>query len=157
MMHCAREARRLGDAPPAHTLEQVATHARDSIQALNRLADERKMPATRSRRRLGHAIGRAFSAVRLHLLDRLIGAEGSYRATLLGMRHGVDLVRLVHPVAVAAECYELAGWCTEWLEHREPLLQRAVGQLSWFADHPEIPFGEGENAVLQTEQPALQR
>ena len=156
IMHCDREADRLGKTPPAHTLEDVADHARMALARLTRLADEGKIPAPKPIQKIGQAIGRTFSRARMHVFDHLIDSEKSYRGTLLGMRHGVDLVHLVHPLAVAAECYELAAWCTEWLEKRQPLLERAVGQLSWFANHPEIAFEKaGHRRISTSDQAAV--
>jgi hypothetical protein len=56
--------------------------------------------------------------------------------TLLGLRHGVDLVRMIRHVADSAGRVEIGGFCTRWLDERSPLVAHAEHAMSWFAHHP---------------------
>ena len=130
--HCRREARRLGMVPPALALESVADHAEGTLRELPELARRHDMPISSG----GHLTGRLFSAVRQVIVDRFIEAERSYRGTLLGIRHGVDLVRLIQHVAVAQQDQGLARWCAGWLSVRTALSGRIEDELAWFARNP---------------------
>jgi hypothetical protein len=130
--HCRREAETLGDTPPARALAALADHADGVLRELPELAKRHELPVSG----LGHLVGRLFSTTRQRLLDRLIDAERSYRGTLLGIRHGMDLVQLMAHTADAIGDDELARWCRAWLEVRR---QRAIdveAELVWFARHP---------------------
>lgn len=128
----ARPPARAG-TPPAQPLRATAEHAAIALVELHGLADRRGIPLTGA----GIALGRTFSALRQTLLDRVLGAERSYRGTLLGMRHGVDVVRMIRNVAVDDGDSELVVWCDRWLDVRLPLVEQAETALSWFARHPE--------------------
>ena len=69
----------------------------------------------------------------LHFID----AERSYRGTLLGMRHGADLVRIFEATAARAGQGELVRWAQNWLRQREPLVKEAERELVWYAAHAE--------------------
>lgn len=131
--HPRVEADRLGDVPPARALRAVAGHATAALAELTPLMRRNKLVVSPG----GRAVGAAFSRVRDHLADLLLSSEKSYRATLLGMRHGVDLVELVMSTARADDDPELADWCERWLEIRRPLVEAAARELVWFAEHPE--------------------
>jgi hypothetical protein len=133
MKHPRREAERLGGGPPAQALEAVSEHARRVFADLCATARASDLPASRA----GMAIGSLFSIARHVVLDRAIDTERSYRTTLLGMRHGVDIVKLIRKVADASGGVELAGFCTRWLEEREPLVERVESAMGWFAEHPQ--------------------
>ncbi|MFT3924156.1 MAG: hypothetical protein QM778_16595 [Myxococcales bacterium] len=60
----------------------------------------------------------------------------SFRGTLLGARHGVDLVRLIQRSAEASGDDVLAEFCRVWLGRRVPLVERVADDLAWFARHP---------------------
>jgi hypothetical protein len=128
--HARREARRLVGAPAA-ALEAVAAHARRALRDVEGLARAEDLP-THS----GRAIGRAFSNVREAIADRLVDRERSYRGTLLGLRHGIDVVTMLRHVADASGRVEIAGFCTRWLDERTPLVEAVARELSWFARHP---------------------
>lgn len=131
--HGRREAARLGDSAPGAALRAIVAHAERVNAELPRLAEREDVPrATRTVRLLGAA----FSLARTTVIDRLIEHERSYRGTLLGLRHGVDLVRMIRHVADAAGRVEIAGFCTRWLEEREPLVARVEQAMTWFAHHP---------------------
>ncbi len=130
--HPIIEAERLGDVPPALVLRAVAAHAEEALAELPPLVTRHDLPVSEG----GKTVGAAFSAIRDHFADLLLNAEKSYRGTLLGMRHGVDLVELIHYVALEDGDESLAAWCTTWLERRRPLVEAAARELSWFAKHP---------------------
>ena len=54
--------------------------------------------------------------------------------TLIGLRHGVDLVRLMRVTAAKAGDQSLSNFLTAWLERREPLVDAVAQELGWFAD-----------------------
>jgi hypothetical protein len=131
--HCRREARRLGDAPPAQVLLTAAQHAEAVLRDLPGLAARNGLPVSGA----GKLLGALFSEARQRVADHLIEAERSYRGTLLGMRHGADLVRLMRHVASAANASEVVAFCDGWLSVREPLIAQTEEQLAWFASHSE--------------------
>ena len=132
--HCAREAYRLGDSQPATALRAVALHAIRVNRELPGVMRAAQLPVSSG----GSLIGRVFSAVREVFADKLLDEERSYRGTLLGLRHGIDVVRMVRHVADACGQVELAGWCTRWLDDREPLVAEVEHALTWFALHPAV-------------------
>jgi hypothetical protein len=129
-LHCRREARRLGDVPPARALGAVSMHASRVLRTLPELGRRAALP----RYALGPSIEVFFSDLRDKLADRTFDQERSYRRTLLGLRHGVDLVRLMQRVAGSDA---LESFCGEWLSTRTPLIQCADDELAWFAEHVE--------------------
>jgi hypothetical protein len=131
--HPRVEADRLGDVPPAVALLAVADHATAAMRELVELMQRRDLPVSRS----GQAAGHALSKLRDLALDVLISSEKSYRGTLIGMRHGVDLVELTGAVAREHGDGEFADWCDQWLERRRPLVEAAAHELAWFAANPE--------------------
>jgi hypothetical protein len=132
-IHPPREADRLGDVPPARPLRALAEHAKQVRSQVAELAHAREVRGTK----IGSAVGDLFSIVRRAITDPMMDAERSYRATLLGMRHGVDLVKLMRVTADAGGDAELVLFCDEWLSVREPLVEDVCEQLEWFGWHPE--------------------
>ncbi|WP_437599828.1 hypothetical protein WMF28_44100 [Sorangium sp. So ce590] len=130
--HPLVEAQRLGDVPPAHALRAISAHAEAVLSELPSLLGERGLPVSVG----GSAVGQAFSVLRNHIADHLLSTEKSYRGTLLGMRHGVDLVELIQYVAAAEGDTLLAAWCARWLSTRRPLVEAAACELAWFAARP---------------------
>lgn len=129
--HPIREAKRLGDVPPAIALRAVAAHANEVLDELPELARARGVAAAR----VGTIIGETFSDVRHFFADRIIDRERSYRGTLLGMRHGIDLVRLVRAAAEDEADLELVSWCDRWLSVRERLVSGVEREIDWFGHH----------------------
>jgi hypothetical protein len=129
--HCRREARRVPGTPPAATLLAVAEHADVALRELEELARAHQLP----RSSFGVALGNLFSETRQRVADRLIDAERSFRGTLLGMRHGIDVVHMVELTAREAGCDPLVRWAEAWRQRREPLIQEAERQLGWYATH----------------------
>lgn len=131
--HPRIEVERLGDVPPAQVLRAVAAHADSALSELPTLVKQYGLPVSLG----GRAVGSAFSMIRNQLTDLFFTLERSFRGTLLGMRHGVDLVTLVEQVARRDGATALADWCLMWLERRRALVADAERALAWFADHPE--------------------
>lgn len=93
-LHPRREADRLGDCPPAKALRAVSEDAELALATV---------PAPFSQRpswRVGAFAGHAFSVARQAVIDRLVDRERSYRGTLFGLHHCVDLVTLLKATAV---------------------------------------------------------
>lgn len=136
--HPMREAERLGDTPPAQALRAVSWHAASVLRELPALAMSANLPDSTA----GRTLGELFSLIRDNVADRFIDAERSYRATLLGLRHGVDLARMIQRVADASGQVEIGGFCTRWLAAREPLVHDVEQALSWFAANPDVALHE---------------
>ncbi|MBL9105423.1 MAG: hypothetical protein JNL82_31085 [Myxococcales bacterium] len=160
--HPIVEARRLGDVPPAWALRAVAEHATAAHAGLQRLTARPDRPDGV----IGRTIGHAFSVLRDHFADVLLSSEKSYRATLLGMRHGVDLTELVRSLAATTGDDDLVAWCDAWLDRRRPLVEAAARELAWFAAHPaeataparhDSPIARGLHSLLSGCQHAIQR
>lgn len=137
-LHPRREARRLGDIPPAHALLAIAEHARELQPRFDALMVKRQPKPPH----LGRAFGKMFSALRHAIVDRLIADERSYRATLLGLRHGVDCTRLLREVALCEGDYHLVRFCDELLVERLALIERAEQTLAYFAERASVPAAQ---------------
>lgn len=133
-LHCRREADRLGSAPPAEALRAVADHADEVLRELPSLAAKASIPNSKG----GAIVGRIFSEIRDKIADRILESERSYRGTLLGARHGIDVVHMLGCVAKERGDERLQRFCAAWLERRPQLVERAADELSWFARHPEV-------------------
>ncbi|MET0340346.1 MAG: hypothetical protein ABW252_05060 [Polyangiales bacterium] len=147
--HCRREAGRLGDAPPALALRAVADHADAVLRDLPALAQRTGMPVSRG----GRLTGELFSQLRDKLFDMMIDSDRSYRGTMLGCRHGIDLMHLLKHLATVQGKLELDQFCEAWLNTRCVLVQRLEDELAWFAKHPQQalelarhPFAAGSRA-----------
>jgi hypothetical protein len=137
--HPLVEAERLGDVPPAMPMRLVSAHATNSLATLEGLARSRGHGAATA----GRAVGDFFSEMRQKLADLTLTQEMSYRGTLLGIRHGIDLVTLVHYAAAQVDP-ELHAWTLEWIDERTRLVETATRELAWFAANPEL----AEKAVV---------
>jgi hypothetical protein len=131
--HCAREAERLTHAEPAAPLRELARHADEVLQRLPDLARSEGLPTSRG----GNIVGAAFSQLRDKMADKVLDRERSYRGTILGVRHGVDVVRLLGAVAHSSGRPKLELFCKNWLEARLPLVHQIEEGLLWFGEHPE--------------------
>lgn len=134
ILHPTREAKRLGDCPPATAMRAVARHAREALPRFRALAEARGDAVTEA----GTALGRLFSAVREFGVDLLLSSEKSYRGTLLGIHHGVGLVRLLGHAAGAEGDAELEATCHAWLTERAALVDAVERELAWFAKEPAV-------------------
>ena len=136
-----REARQLGDTPPAAALLAIADHAeamRPRFEAV--IADRRKGQRGVM---IGRAIGEMFSTLRRAVFDRMIDTERSYRGTLLGVDHGIDVVRMLRAVAIREADTPLVELCEDWLTTRIALVEHAQLALDWFAARPELALQSG--------------
>lgn len=130
--HPRIESSRLAGTPPGDAMDDIALHADNQAEGLDDVARVRGVvPAGAAK-----AIGEAFSAIRDNLLDLATTTEQSYRITLLGVRHGVDLVRVLHEQALMADDAELKAWTEAWLLERLELLEQAETELAWFVANP---------------------
>ena len=133
-LHCRREAERLGQVPPALPLLAAAIHADEALKSLSQRSVRRDLPLSIA----GAMVGLVFSVGRDLVVDRFFTSEQSYRGTVLGMKHGVDLVKMINQLAQREGDIELIQWTDAWLRERESLVQDAEAQLSWFADHIDV-------------------
>ncbi|HSS00209.1 MAG TPA: hypothetical protein VLM79_24295, partial [Kofleriaceae bacterium] len=133
MTHCSREARRYGALPPGQPLRAVSDHARKLHPRLAAIWGEPQPPGVRA----GRAVGEAFSAIRHFAVDWVLDAERSYRATLLGLRHGLDTARLLREVLAVQRDAAALTVCDALIVGRARLLERVEQRLRWFAAHPE--------------------
>ena len=129
--HGRREARRQPGTAPADALLAIAAHADIALKELAELARKYDLPRSSFRMLLGLA----FSAMRQRIADHFIDAERSYRGTLLGMRHGADLMRIFEATAARAGREDLVGWAQSWLARRDALVKEAERELVWYAAH----------------------
>jgi hypothetical protein len=127
-----RDAQRFGKAPPAQALRAVAEHAEKNLPTLREVALRHDLAPGR----LMVIAGSLLAMARHRISDRIVETERSYRDTLLDLRHGLDVMKLLRRIADASGLVELGGFCTSWLEEREPLVERVEGAMSWFASHP---------------------
>ena len=74
------------------------------------------------------------SKLRQLVTDRIHDAERAYRAALLDLRHGLDVVRVLREVARLEELFAVIRWCDDWLPARRTLVARVEAQLAWFAE-----------------------
>jgi len=140
--HCRREAARLELAPPALALIACAEHADDVLRELPEFALHREVEEGAT----GAVLGRIFSAMCEGLSDRWLTSERSYRTTLLGLRHGVDLAHLMRDRAHCAQRTELEDFLERWLRRRIPLVEGVASELAWFADKPEYALENARSA-----------
>lgn len=132
-VHCAREARRYGALPPGELLRAISEHAEVMRPSLRDLLEHEQSFGAR----LGRGIGEGLSTLRHLAIDRVVDAERSYRATLLGVRHGIDVARMLREVLAQQEPV-LADVCDELIEGRLSLVVEGERLLGWFAHHPDI-------------------
>lgn len=128
-----REAERLGVVPPASALRAVAAHADETLDELPRLVRERGLRGVET-----YALaGEAFSAARHLVMSRVLDAEHAYRATLLGLRQGIDIVRLLRAAADEDGDGALVDHLDRWLAVRLRLVAGVEAELGWFGHHPD--------------------
>jgi hypothetical protein len=129
-VHPARYARRLGNTPPGTALRAIVDHAyeiKPRLESLIRGADGLGA---------GRAIGNGLSAVRHLVIDPFTDIERSFRGTLLGLYHGVDVACLLRAVAIRKDDAFLAGFCVDLIAKRTMLIEHARQSMGWFAERP---------------------
>ena len=132
-LHCRHEAERLADLPPAVALRASAVHAEQALKSMPGQGTPEQLPMSIA----GTLSATVLSTVQEAIVDRLISSERAYRATLLALREGVDLVRMLKELARVQSEHALEAWCTEWLKARTPLVLDAEVALAWFAQHAD--------------------
>jgi hypothetical protein len=140
-----REARRLGTTPPAEKLRAVAAHAEHLRPQFDALVESRQPVGAR----VGRIVGEIFSGIRFMIADRVLSTERSYRATILGLRHGLDCARLLRDVARRGGHEELARFCSDLIEARTPMLDEIARCLGWFAENSEIAQLSGGRLAMR--------
>ncbi|HTL33271.1 MAG TPA: hypothetical protein VL326_09110 [Kofleriaceae bacterium] len=145
IVHSRREAKRLGEVPPAKALSALGAHA---VSLRPRLAT---LMATRQPlgALLGRTVGQMFSTLRQVLFDRLIDVERSYRGTLLGFHHGIATARLLREVCERLGDVHMAGFCDDLLAGRVPLVEAAELEVTWFAHTPARAIRSGLRVALE--------
>lgn len=138
-LHTRREAKRLGECPPGKALLAIAAHADDVELALEKLTKQHVGVGLR----VARAVAKVFSGVRHFFADRLVDRERSYRATLLGLKHGIDTLRLLREVVTINCDVALLKFCDLVLVERLCLIEDAEQALVWFAEQPELALGSG--------------
>lgn len=126
--HVPREAKRIGETPPVAALRDVALHVIAMRPRLLQVLDGHSLATGRG------GISATLSTLRHLVTDRLHDAERAYRAALLDLRHGLDVVRVLREVARLEELFALIRWCDDWQPARRTLVARVEAQLGWFAE-----------------------
>jgi hypothetical protein len=98
---------------------------------------------------LGRSVTQLLASLRHALFDRLVDTERSYRGTLLGLRHGVDVARLLREVARRDGDPHLVLFCDELLAERLALITDAEHAMSWFAECPGRALRSGLHMALE--------
>jgi hypothetical protein len=131
--HPVIEADRLGhETPPGQAMLAIAAHGKRSLDLLPALAKARGMAESLG----GMAVGNLFSIGRDNLADLVLNSAQSYRATMMGLHHCLDLVGLLRRLAVKIGDEALVAWCDDWLTARRPLMDEITAQLQWFVENP---------------------
>jgi hypothetical protein len=138
-VHTRREARRLGDTPPARALRALGAHAQAMAPQFASLVELRQPLGFAAGRR----VGALFSMLRTLVFDRLIDVERSYRGTLLGFHHGLAVARLLRDVAERLDEKGMVAFCERWLRERDMLVDAAERELHWFAERPRAALRSG--------------
>jgi hypothetical protein len=134
MRHCQREADRIRHTAPVGTLLAIAQHAQASLGLL---------PSVMERDGLtiglhdGHDEPNVFAELREALSGLWLEGARAFRAMLLNLRHGIELMRNVAASASASRRLALAGFCEAWIATRTSLLAQAESELLWLLEHPE--------------------
>ena len=145
--HAPREARRIGETAPVQALRDVAAHALAMRPRFDQVLDGHALHAARG------GIGATLATLRQLVTERIHDSERAYRAALLDLRHGVDVVRVVREIARLEELFALIRWCDDWLATRRTLVARVEAQLAWFADQAFLPQEPQPSAVTDDTDP----
>jgi phosphatidylserine/phosphatidylglycerophosphate/cardiolipin synthase-like enzyme len=142
-VHPVREARRLGDVPPAAALLAISEHARAIRPRLEAIQQRESRIGIGA----GRAVGQTMSALRYLVFDRFLDVERSFRATLLGVRHGLHVALLLREVASQENDVFLVNFCTDLIDQRGRLVENAQRSMSWFAEEPTGALRSGLRVV----------
>lgn len=133
--HPVREARRIGETAPVIVLRDVAHHATQMRPRLTLVLEGHELTSGRG------GITATLATLRQLVTDRIHDAERAYRAALLDLRHGLDVVRILREVARLEGLFALIRWCDDWLPARRTLVARVEAQLGWFAEQNFLEEG----------------
>src|SRR5206468_2773350 len=122
--HPAREGHRIGESPPVGALRDVALHALGMRPRFALVLDGHELVAARG------GISATLSTLRNLVADRVHDPERAFRAALLDLRHGLDVVRVLREVARLEGLFALIRWCDDWLAARRTLVARVEAQLA---------------------------
>ncbi len=126
----AREARRIGPMPPIEALQAVADHAMLMQGRFTMVIEGHEVDRQLSPGRISATLG----SLRHLIVDRTVDPESAYRAALLDLRHGMEVVKLLRELARREMVFGLIRWSDDWLGARRTLLARAEAQIGWFAE-----------------------
>lgn len=129
-----REARRIGASPPVAALADIADHAERMQRRFAAMLDGHALELHLSRGTLGAPL----TSLRHLVVDREVHGERAYRTTLLDLRHGVEVVKLLREITRRQVLFGLVRWCDDWLGARRTLVARAEAQLAWFSDQETL-------------------
>jgi hypothetical protein len=146
--HAPREARRIGETAPVQALRDVAAHALSMRSRFDQVIDGHALHAIRT-----GGIGATLATLRHLVTERIHDSERAYRAALLDLRHGVDVVRVMREIARLEELFALIRWCDDWLATRRTLVARVEAQLAWFADQAFLPQEAQTSTVTDDTDP----
>lgn len=142
--HAPREAQRLGDTPPGRAMRDIGDDCRRALEELRSIASRPDIPQGS----FGEKLGSMFSLVRESVGDVFVTRQLSYRGTLLGVHHGIDAILLLRSAAENAGDVEVVEWCMRTLDSRQPLVERAEHELSWFAREPARAMEPAKRSLL---------
>ena len=129
-----REARRIGASPPVAALTDIADHAEVMQRRFEVMLEGHELQPHMTRGGLGSTM----TSLRHLVVDRVVHGERAYRTTLLDLRHGVEVVKLLREITRRQMLFGLVRWCDDWLAARRTLVARAEAQLAWFADQESL-------------------
>ena len=155
-LHPAKEADRVGrQSAPGRAMIAVSAHAARSRESARSVFDEMRMPDEEA----GAFVGEAFSAAREHVADKLLSAERSYRATMLGIAHGIDLAIVMRGLCDRLDDGDAAVTLLgAWVRERRALLEGCREALGWFHERPALarkPADRG--AIARAERAVVDR
>jgi len=149
-IHTRREAGRLGDVAPGRALLAISEHAAEVEPLLAKVAHQ---PIGLH---IARVVADVFSAARHFLFDRLIDSDRSFRATLIGLKHGVDATRLLREVVLLTNDVELLKFCDLILVERLCLIEDAEQAMSWFAENSALALrSSGRHFALAAPEAAM--
>ena len=152
VIHSRREASRYGAEPPAQVLRTIAAHAVEVKPRLDEMWAGQSVGIGAA-----HVVGELFSSMRHFAFDWLIDAERSYRATILGLRHGLGVAVLLREVLIQQRDRSAQQVCADLVEVRTRLVCDAERELRWFAEHPDAALRSSRGGARQISDASASR
>jgi hypothetical protein len=131
--HAPLMEKRLGECAPVEPLRDIGCHVLAMRPRFELALRGHQVVVGRG------GVGATLSTLRCFVAERVHDPERAYRAALLDLRHGFDVVRVLREVARIEELFALIRWCDDWLDARRTLITRVEAQLPWFAQKPAEP------------------